>query len=110
MGIKDMLGDTPYQADRYPQRPGHVAGSPTSQAAADAIDAKRLTGLRARVYAHILTCGGCTDEQGMAALGMEPNTYRPRRRELELLGYIRDSGRTMLTRSGRDAVVWEARG
>lgn len=34
------------------------------------------------------------------------NTQRPRRRELELMGRIEDSGQTRLTRSRRAAVVW----
>jgi hypothetical protein len=40
------------------------------------------------------------------ALEIIQNTFRPRRRELELMGYIVDSGRIEQVRSGRDAVVW----
>jgi hypothetical protein len=39
---------------------------------------------------------------------MDPNTERPRRRELQLNGLVRDSGERRLNRSGRRAVVWEA--
>lgn len=49
---------------------------------------------------------GATDERMAAELGIVQNTFRPRRRELQMLEYIEDSGRTELTRSRRDAVVW----
>jgi len=49
---------------------------------------------------------GSTDEEMQDGLDMPANTQRPRRRELQLAGYIEDSGRTRLTRSGRNAVVW----
>jgi hypothetical protein len=40
---------------------------------------------------------------------MAGSTERPRRRELEEAGWIRDSGRTRKTASGHDAIVWLAR-
>lgn len=51
---------------------------------------------------------GLTDEEGAERLGIESNSYRPRRKELEQAGLIRPSGRTRETRRGRKAVVWIA--
>lgn len=81
--------------------------SPTSVAAADAIAPVAAT-LRRMVYEAIAAAGadGLTDEEGAEKVGIGGNTYRPRRRELEQAGRIRDSGRTRMTRSNRKAVVW----
>jgi len=49
---------------------------------------------------------GATDEQIAKALGMNPNTERPRRKELEEMGWIRDSGERRKTASGSPAIVW----
>lgn len=89
----------------YPHKAGHVEGSDTSKAAADAINTK-LTDLHRKVYAHIRKVGGCTDEEGMAALAMEPNTYRPRRTELMTLGYVAASLDKRAGKSGALAKVW----
>ena len=67
--------------------------------------------LRALVLAAIQRAGedGLTDEEGIAATGIGPSTYRPRRIDLatKVGGFrVRDSGRTRLTKSGRKAVVW----
>jgi len=48
---------------------------------------------------------GLIDEQGIELTGMAANTWRPRRRELELLHRVHHDG-TRLTRSGRRAKVW----
>ena len=80
--------------------------SETSVAAAQSISDRTLGDLHRRVYAHLRDTGGNTDEAAMTALGMAPNTYRPRRRELELAGYVKDSGRTVRGNSGRTMVVW----
>jgi hypothetical protein len=37
---------------------------------------------------------------------MAANTQRPRRRELELMGHVIDSGRVRHTHAGREAVIW----
>ena len=85
------------------------AHSATSRAAAEEI-ADRTATLRAKVLAHVRACGeaGATDEEMQAALPMPANTQRPRRRELQLAGLIKDSGRMRRTASGRRAVVWVA--
>ncbi len=49
---------------------------------------------------------GETDESLMQLTGLPANTLRPRRRELELQGKIKDSGETRATASGRQATVW----
>ena len=82
--------------------------SETSRAAAQSISEKRLGELHRRVWSHLKRTGGATDEAGMKALDMQPNTYRPRRRELELQGWVIDSGRREATVSGRSAIVWQA--
>jgi hypothetical protein len=88
-------------------RPPAQQHSPTSVAAADAIAPLTAT-LRRRVYEAIKAAGadGLTDEEGAEKVGISGNTYRPRRRELEQAGRIRDSERTRMTRSNRKAVVW----
>ena len=48
---------------------------------------------------------GITDEAGSTFSGMNPNTWRPRRLELEKAGRIVAAG-TAKTRSGRKAVTW----
>jgi hypothetical protein len=62
---------------------------------------------RAKVLHQIGRTGGCTDEDGHEGIGMNPNTWRPRRVELVRMGLVRDSSQTWVTFDGRDAVVWE---
>src|SRR5262249_51331341 len=77
----------------------------TSIAAADSIK-KRIGPLHQKVLRYLQTnLTGATDEMLCDELGLVGNTERPRRRELQLMGYIEDSGRVARTRSGRDAVV-----
>lgn len=49
---------------------------------------------------------GMTDQEIQKALGMNPNTQRPRRGTLHAKNLIADSGRTRHTASGRSAIVW----
>ena len=83
--------------------------SETSVAAARAIkpDANRY---RAMVLAALRRAGadGLTDEEGIAATGIGPSTYRPRRGELVDRGFVQDGGGKRPTASGRPAVVWIA--
>ena len=60
---------------------------------------------RGRVLAFLEEYGGHTDEQIQDALGMDPNTQRPRRVELARAGLIKKVG-VARTRSGRSAAVW----
>jgi hypothetical protein len=52
--------------------------------------------------------GGLTDEEQQNLLKMNPSTQRPRRRELQKAGRIRDSRRKRKTASGARAIVWVA--
>lgn len=84
-----------------------VAESATSKAAAEEAKPSAAT-LRGRVREFLRTNGPATDEQIQDALGMNPSTQRPRRIELVTAGFVRDSGKTRKTASGRSATVWEA--
>lgn len=85
----------------------HVAGSVTSKNAADSIR-PHVESQRERVYAWLCAFGPASDEQMQDALDMPANTQRPRRVELLAAGRVVDSGRTVTTRSGRNAVAWKA--
>lgn len=86
--------------------PAHQHHSETSRAAAQSIAS--VSGRdRQRVLAYLTEHkDGATDEALGEALGLQGNTLRPRRRELEQAELIKDSGRYALTRSGRKAVLW----
>lgn len=81
--------------------------SATSQASAMAVEPRTGT-QRAVVLAYLRGCGdlGATDEQMQSCIPMQANTQRPRRGELKNL--IQNSGRTRVTISGQQAVVWVA--
>ena len=83
--------------------------SETSVEAAEAIAPAAAT-LRLLVLAVLRKAGadGMTDEEMLAATGLQPSTGRPRRIELMQAGHVRDSGRKRETKSGRRAVVWIA--
>jgi hypothetical protein len=49
---------------------------------------------------------GMTDDELQQKLGMDGNTERPRRGELEKAKLIKDSGITRYTRKRRLAIVW----
>ena len=85
----------------------HVPGSPTSKAAADAIQPE-LNALQRKVLFFLMERGnvGATDEEMQRYIPMSASTQRPRRVELVGLGLVRDSGKTRETVSGRQAVVW----
>ena len=95
-----MFNTTPFQVH-----------SATSKAAAvQAVPTARLE--RERVYNYIVGQqkaggGGATDEEIADALGMNPNTARPRRIELVEQQRVQNSGTTRETRSKRPASVWE---
>jgi len=54
------------------------------------------------IHAHL---GGATDDDIQGGLGMNGDTERPRRIELERMGCVRADGKR-LTRKGRWAAVW----
>lgn len=82
----------------------HVAIA-TSFAAAREIQGDAAN-LRQRVLDYLKARGPSTDEEMQKRIPMAPNTQRPRRRELQLKGYIEPSGRCRKTKSGRKAIVW----
>ena len=82
--------------------------SETSRAAAESMEPAAFT-LQFKVLDAIRSSAdGLTDEELQLGIPMAQNTERPRRRELERAGKIRDSGRTRPTKSGRAATVWVA--
>jgi len=95
--------------DHYNGAPPHQAHSDTSRAAAEHIESD-AAGLRRIVLATIRAAGGhgATDEEVQDRCGMPGNTQRPRRRELEQSGLVRDSGLRRRNRSRLKAVVWIA--
>lgn len=85
--------------------PAHQRHSPTSKAAAESI--KPRVGPMHTLILRLLKDGfDATDEEMQWGLDMPANTQRPRRRELQNMGLIVDSGSTRATKSGRQAVVW----
>lgn len=93
------------QPDLLDWIPAHQRHSQTSRAAAEAIKPK-IGPLHVQILDYLEDVRGATDEEMQAGLDMAANTQRPRRRELQNMGLIVDSGRTRATRSGRQAVVW----
>ncbi len=87
--------------------PPFAAGSPTSIAAAAAIESRAET-LRVKLLLALREAGECglTDQEMQRALNMDPSTQRPRRGELVKDGKVIDSGLRRRTASGRQAVVW----
>lgn len=90
----------------YPNTPGYQA-TDTSLSAAKAI-APLCNSLQHLVLAFINDKGpvGATDDEIQNECGLNPNTARPRRRELQLKGHVIDSGQRRSTRTGRAAIVW----
>ena len=94
-----------YDVERAPLAQKH---SRTSVEAANLMSGSRAGSLRATIWRWLLEQGerGGTDEEGQDALGMEGNTYRPRRVELQEAGLVVATVRTRRTRSNRQAAVW----
>lgn len=93
----------------YRGKAPHTAGSDTSREAAEAIEPEKGS-LQYEVLAYLrkMRSFGSTDEQGAQALGISGNTYRPRRRELEIMGFVKETDMRRPTESGRTATVWRA--
>lgn len=83
------------------------AGTDTSRAGALAI-APRVGSLQRRVLLALLAQPGLTDEGLERVLGCEATrSSRPRRRELELAGLIKDSGERVMGSAGVQHIAWE---
>jgi hypothetical protein len=95
--MKQSQSTAPYQAH-----------SQTSKAAAIDIGVVR-TKLQVKVLTYIASRpDGAIDEECQLDLRMNPSTQRPRRIELQELGFVVDSGLKRPTSSGRLAIVWKA--
>jgi hypothetical protein len=93
--------------DRPEPLPPYVRCSATSREAASAVAPKAET-YRNRILAAIAAHpAGLTDEDGQDITGINGNTYRPRRGELQERGRIAPCGKRR-GRSGLEAVVWVA--
>jgi hypothetical protein len=80
--------------------------SDTSLEAAESMEPKAGT-LRWAVLWYLRDFGPATDERMQDVLQMPASTQRPRRVELVRAGFVYDTGRRALTRSGRHAVLWD---
>lgn len=100
---QDLFGFEP--APRYPETPGFVNGSETSEDAARRYEPVAGTE-RARVLNYVAGCGahGATCDEVEEAIGLKHQTASARLRELFLGGRVRRVG-TRLTRSNRKADV-----
>lgn len=84
------------------------SGAPDTQRLA-AISVYPTSGTARRtVLDYIVGCGdsGATDDEMEFRLGMRHQSVSARRYELHRDGWIEDSGKRRVTRSGRDAAVW----
>lgn len=98
------------QLPLFEPRPGIVGRRhpETAHEAAQAVTPR--TGTQRRLILDWITrCGpaGATDFEIQQRLGLDGNTERPRRLELEQAGLIVNSGRTRIHK-GRRAIVWTA--
>jgi len=95
------------EREPYNGRPPYVAGSDTSEAAADSIIGDRAR-MQTMVYECIGATGihGATDDEVEAMTGLRHQTASARRRELVQKGRVVDTGMRRKTRSGRPATVW----
>lgn len=90
--------------------PAYQKSSETSKRAAVKI-APRAGTIRSDVLNYIRSRGelGASNDEIVAALGIQIQTVCPRMNELARAQFIRPSGRTRKTRSRRDAVCWVAK-
>ena len=94
-----VFGDykLPYQKHSYTSRLAAVHAEPKAGTQ------------RGILFDHFTRLGsyGATDEEMQTLTKMNPSAERPRRIGLLDQGFIKDSGRTRATSSGRQAVVWQ---
>ena len=95
--------------ESYQGKPPFVAGSETSEQAAESMTACSAT-IRERVFRYIYESGtnGSTCDEAEAALMCTHQTVSARIWEMSNRHWILDSGRRRKTRNKRDAVVWVA--
>lgn len=86
----------------YPNSPAYRAGSDTSFAAAESVDAKTL---RSLVLTVLKRYGPMTADECAARLNAKEFSIRPRLTELKRLGRVVDTGTRRPNASGRSAAV-----
>lgn len=93
----------------YPNHPGFVAGSETSEDAATSMRASAGS-LRAMIWQHAYQIGtfGVTCDEIEVYFNIRHQTASARIRELDLSGDLVKTGRRRLTISGRHAFVYVA--
>jgi hypothetical protein len=104
-----MTTQTAFAFDTAVRRPRARASDPeTSHDAAQSVE--RLTEKHEYMLALLRDVGPATDERlfQYAIAVMSESGARTRRSELVAMGLVRDSGKRRKTRSGRNAIVWEA--
>jgi hypothetical protein len=99
--------------NQYPEHPGFVRGSDTSEAAAESV-AGPAAAIRATIRQHIHNAEahehpGYTCDELEAITGGRHQTVSARVRELVLSGDIHDTGDRRPTRSGRNARIYRIR-
>ena len=93
----------------YPEEPGFVAGSDTSEQAADSIRPTRA-GMKMTVWRAVYDApDGLTCDECEVITELVHQTCSARIRELVLDGFVYDSGRRRPTRSGRSARIYLSR-
>lgn len=98
--------EAPPDPPKYPQSPGFVRGSDTSEAAAKSLNPKTLSELEARICRYVAAhFHGVTSEEIQIALGLTHQNCSARTTELVLKGRLVDSGERRRTSSGRAARV-----
>lgn len=105
--MNQLSFDDPYEGMSQNTGQGETSGE-----AAEWITSKAGKLRRTVLWAIRNAPDGLTDEEGQDVLGMEGNTYRPRRVELHKGwrdipgGFVEDRGVRRKGRSGRSAIVW----
>lgn len=98
------LFEQPIPENPYAGTTPRVRSSDTSQDAGDSMMPAVGT-LRRQVY-NLIAVRPSTDDEVEDILGLRHQTASARRRELVLLGLVKDSGERRFTSSGRKATVW----
>jgi hypothetical protein len=106
-GMKDQLGDKPFEQRPYPERPGFVAGSDTSRDAAKRSD-NSAGAIRIKILNYIESTGsrGATCDEVEETMQLKHQTASARIRELVLDDKIIDTGLRRKTRSGSGARIY----
>jgi len=93
----------------YPNTPGFVRGSDTSEAAAKSLSQKALSDLCQRICRYVAAQrNGVTSEEIQVALDLIHQTCSARTTELVLKGWLVDTGERRRTSTGRKARVLKA--